>query len=119
MATRGGRRQGTPGKGYSNRTDLLVDRAPQTGTQTAATGGQSLATSTFIPPDQVPKLNDPTSRPDEPVTTGLMAGPGAGPEAMGYMPAGPDIHTLQAAYLRNPTPQLRRVIDYLSTKGRI
>jgi hypothetical protein len=67
----------------------------------------------------VPKLNDPTARPTEPVTAGLMSGPGDGPEALGYMPRSSDILTLQAAYMRNPTPQLRRVIEYLSTKGRL
>lgn len=118
MATRGGRRQGAPGKAYGQRTDLNVNRAPQTGTQTAAAGGQTLAGQTWTTPDEVPRLNDPTSRPDEPVTTGLMVGPGAGPEAVGYVPVGGEVQTLQAAYMRNPTPELRRAIDYLASKGR-
>jgi hypothetical protein len=120
MAQRGGRRQGTPGKAYSNRTDLNANRAPQTGTQTAAAGGQSLAApQTWTTPDQVPKLNDPTSRPTEPVTAGLPSGPGPGPEALGFTPRGNDIRTLQAAYLRYPSPHLRRAIEYLSAKGRL
>jgi hypothetical protein len=36
---RGGPRQGTPGKGYSNRTDLALNSASQTATNTAASGG--------------------------------------------------------------------------------
>lgn len=117
MAQRGGRRQGAPGKAYSNRTDLNMVRAPQQGTQTAAAGGQSLATPSFVTPDQVPKLNDPSARPQEPVTTGLSLGPGDGPTALGYTPRPEAVRTLQAAYLRTPTPELRRAIEYLSSKG--
>jgi len=116
MATRGGRRSGTPGKGYSNRTDLLMDRAPQTGTQTAAAGGLPQPAAPVITPDMVPKLNDPTARPNEPVTAGLMSGPGAGPSGA-FVPADPIVQKVQAAYMKNPTPELRRALEYLSSKG--
>jgi len=36
-------------------------------------------------PDDSPMLTDPTQRPNEPVTTGLNSGPGAGREALGGM----------------------------------
>lgn len=117
MADRGGRRSGAPGKGYSNRTDLLTQRAPQQGQQTAAAGAQAAPAAPMITPDMVPKLNDPTARPGEPVTTGLMSGRGAGPEAIGYVPPSPMVQKIQAAYLRNPTPELRKALDYLSSKG--
>ncbi len=117
MAQRGGRRQGTPGKGYTNRTDLAVDRAPQQGTVSAATGGSGMEPQTFTTPDQVPRLDDPTARPDEPLTTGLSLGPGGGPEAIGPMPLNPSIQTIAAAYNANPTPELRRAMMYLRTQS--
>lgn len=117
MAERGGRRSGRPGVGYSNRTDLLTQRAPQQGQQTAAAGAQAQPAAQFITPDMVPKLNDPTARPSEPVTAGLMTGPGPGPEALGYVPPAQIVQKVQAAYLRNPTPELRKAIEYLSSKG--
>ena len=36
---RGGKRQGTPGKGYTNRTDLGQDYMPASGDATPASGG--------------------------------------------------------------------------------
>lgn len=113
MADRGGRRQGTPGKGYTNRTDLATNRAPQTGTTTAATGGSGMPEQSFITPDQVPRLDDPSARPAEPLTHGLSLGPGGGPEAMGPMPMNPAVQTIAAAYNANPTPELRRAMMYL------
>lgn len=115
MAQRGGRRQGTPGVSYANRTDLNVQRAPQTGTQTAAAGG--FEAPAFTTPDQVPKLDDPSARPTEPLTTGLDAGPGDGPSALGYAPPAQSVQSLQAAYLAFPTPELRRALDFLVSKG--
>jgi len=86
MAERGGRRQGTPGKGYSNRTDLNVQRAPQSGTQTAAGGGLQAAPAPAAPPqgppgltpDQTPSVMDP-GHPAIPLQDGLATGPGNGP----------------------------------------
>jgi len=39
-------------------------------------------------------LNQPTARPDEPITAGLSTGPGPGPEILG--PSDPDLATLRA-----------------------
>lgn len=79
---RGGARQGTPGKGYSNRTDMLsnYDQAENT----AATGGMTApAAPVMAPPpqtpDDTPGLSDPTMYPDEPITAGLPIGAGPGP----------------------------------------
>ena len=85
---RGGRRQGTPGRGYGNRTDLIS--APDMSQNTAATGGGQDAGGVpmqapqrpLSTPDDTPNMTDPTNRPQEPVTAGLAYGPGPGREAM-------------------------------------
>lgn len=119
---RGGRRQGTPGKGYSNRTDLLTNRQPAGDSPfTAASGGvqaqAQLPRGPQVFPEDIPKLDDPTARPNEPVTAGLFSGPGPGPEAIGPTPPDPITQELEAAYLLSPTPELRRVIDRFRAKG--
>lgn len=81
---RGGRRQGTPGKGYSNRTDLQMQPDMAAGTP-AAGGIKAPAEQTpMLPvyPEDTPMLTDPTARPQEPLTAGLPMGAGPGPEAM-------------------------------------
>ena len=120
---RGGRRQGTPGVSYSNRTDLNNSHAPSQGTQTAASAGvRAPAVAQQQPqysltPDQVPRLDDPSLRPDEPLTSGLDIGPGVGANGVGPMPTNPALLGVQAAYMRNPTPELRRVIARLTAQG--
>jgi len=74
---RGGKRQGTPGKGYSNRTDLIQNYDQQAGSP--ATGGMDMPAAPMQTPDDSPNLTDPTQFPDEPITAGLRSGPGAGP----------------------------------------
>jgi hypothetical protein len=74
---RGGKRQGTPGKGYSNRTDLIQNYDQQAGSPAA--GGMTPPPPPMQTPDDSPNLTDPTQFPDEPITTGLRNGPGAGP----------------------------------------
>lgn len=88
---RGGSRQGTPGKAYSNRTDLMASpKPPQPGqvNPTAAggitapppAGPQQAGPPRPMPsPDDTPMLSDPTQRPDEPITAGLPIGAGPGP----------------------------------------
>ena len=87
----GGARQGTPGKAYSNRTDLAKDMMPlpEAGTRTPASGGMGQSGEEMmkaaqnaprpIYADDFPNLKDPTTRPSEPVTAGLPTGPGPGP----------------------------------------
>ena len=83
---RGGARQGTPGKGYSNRTDMLTNYNQSM--DTAASGGMTAPPQEApadpmmgggITPDDIPGIDAPTQRPNEPVTAGLMRGPGDGP----------------------------------------
>lgn len=82
---RGGARQGTPGKGYSNRTDMtsnynMADGSPAAGGIEAPRDAAPMTLPVY--PDQTPGLSDPTQRPDEPLTDGLPMGPGRGPEAL-------------------------------------
>jgi hypothetical protein len=80
---RGGKREGTPGKAYANRTDMGMNYDNAGGS--AASGG--MAPPPAAPagpppptPDDSPNLSDPTAYPDEPVTAGLPIGAGPGPE---------------------------------------
>ena len=87
---RGGKRQGTPGKAYSNRTDMGMNYNMESGSPAA--GGMEAprdAEPMRLPvyPDQIPNLSMPTQRPNEPVTDGLSIGAGRGPDALtGYDP---------------------------------
>ena len=78
---RGGKRQGTPGKGYTNRTDLGQDYMPASADATPASGGVKAPEPDRMPiyADDFPNLKDPTTRPNIPVSQGLPSGPGAGP----------------------------------------
>jgi len=81
---RGGKRQGTPGKGYSNRTDLQMNYDNEN--TSAASGGMTEQTPTPMTasayPEDTPMMMDPTNRPDEPITAGLPSGAGIGSEGM-------------------------------------
>lgn len=101
---RGGRRTGSPGSAYSNRTDLNANRtlpiqvgpsqqygqaAAQTRAQQAVPMAPPPASSTPNAPPAAPAaaplvpLDAPTARPNEPVTAGAALGAGPGPMAMG------------------------------------
>lgn len=123
-ARSGGRRQGTPGKSYSNRTDLNTNYGQSKPGASAASGGMVAPAPAagqppqqFLTPDDVPKLDDPSPYPDRPITHGLDVGPGAGSEAMGVTPGNPFGNDVRAAYLRNPTPELRRAIALMEMQG--
>ncbi len=90
---RGGKRQGTQGKAYSNRTDLMASMKPPApgGLDTTAAGGMMAAPppspggppqgapAPMPSPDDTPMLTGSTMYPDEPLTAGLNSGPGPGP----------------------------------------
>lgn len=87
---RGGARQGTPGRAYSNRTDMMTNYDMEAGSPAA--GGieppsDTVSQTPVLPvyPDQIPSLTTPTMRPGEPITDGLMQGAGRGREAMTNM----------------------------------
>lgn len=81
---RGGKREGTPGKAYANRTDMGMNY--DNAGSSAASGGVALppaapvsAGPPALTPDDSPNLSDPTAYPDEPITAGLPIGAGPGP----------------------------------------
>lgn len=109
---RGGKRQGTPGRGYSNRTDLGV--TPDMSQNTAASGGMTAPqapvsdgqTGPTRSPDDTPMLSDPTMRPQEPITAGMAMGAGPGPEVLNMDP-----RAAETARLKKWLPMLKPVID--------
>ena len=113
---RGGRRQGTPGRGYSNRTDLGM--RPDMSQNTAASGGIVAPAPTPAPqepalvgppgrsPDDSPMLLSPSQRPGEPVTAGLSTGPGSGPEALGIDP-----RAAETMLMKKWLPMLEPIVD--------
>lgn len=88
---RGGSRQGTPGKAYNNRTDLMASMKPPAVGQVDPTAAGGITASSpqgaapqqapaaMPSPDDSPMLTGPTQYPDEPLTAGLPMGAGAGP----------------------------------------
>lgn len=131
---RGGPRQGTPGKAYTNRSDLSVPKAQFTGQAygaakaqadaqaavpvAAAPGDQAAAQAARQPapgpnPGTLGGLLDPTARPDEPLTAGLPTGPGVGPEGLRQATGNPDMDQLLAIYRANPSPALRELIEFM------
>ena len=121
---RGGKRTGTQGKGYFNRTDLAQNYGPG---GNPATGGQVAPAEQkplmgpLVGADQVPNLGDPTAYPDRPVTYGLSVGPGAGPEAIGPLPPSPvdPVRTaVEALLIMYPNPDLVRILNRLDFEGR-
>lgn len=129
---RGGRRKGTPGQSYPNRTDLPT--APDPGASTfkgqpygAATaqaqvqasgvnagGGAGTPPPPLAPTGPAPgsfgDFGRPTERPTEPVTHGAPMGPGAGPEVLPNA-ANTTLDTLRAAYRRYPSIALEQIIE--------
>ena len=111
---RGGKRRGTPGKGYSNRTDLGMQymAQDQAGMATPAAGGvearppaQPQGPPIFA--DDIPNLMDPTARPDEPISAGLSFGPGPGPEAL----VNRDPRNLETSRLKKWLPLMDPYVD--------
>jgi hypothetical protein len=79
---RGGKRRGTPGKAYSNRTDMGLNYDMKSRATPAAGGVRAPMQQMPAYPEDTPMLLDPTQRPDEPLSAGLPSGPGPGPEIL-------------------------------------
>ena len=110
---RGGKRQGQPGKSYSNRTDMNVDRAVQPGSS-AAPPPQPQAPVQRVLPDDIPTLNSPTAQPEIDMASGIRA---ADP-SMFAAPSNPDSVLLLAALQASPDdPDLKRLRDRMIMKG--
>jgi hypothetical protein len=107
---RGGERQGTPGKGYSNRTDLMTNY--NNADMSAAGGGVQAPQQSMGPiPEDVPNLFDPTAFPDEPITAGLTQGPGPGPDR--------DTRQQETQNLRRWLPLLELYLDRPDTPNSV
>lgn len=110
---RGGRRRGTPGKGYTNRTDLGIQyqAQDQAGMATPAAGGVEAPRSQPPRPpvyaEDIPNLTDPTARPGEPISDGLAVGAGRGPEALQNR----DPREMETAKLKKWLPLLDPYVD--------
>jgi hypothetical protein len=104
---RGGKRQGTPGKGYSNRTDLTSNYDQSE--MTAAAGGMEAPPMgpPGVTPDDIPGLSDPTQRPNEPITAGLPVGAGPGPR--------PDPRLQETQQLKKYLPLIGLYLDQPET----
>lgn len=139
---RGGRRTGSAGKTYSNRTDLNSNRsnvvpmmaakgqpygaakaqmdaqralpvAAPAPPSTAGPVAPSPATGPAGPP--VVPLTDPTARPGEPVTAGVPVGPG--PNGVAGPAGDSDLRVrLGAMYQAFPTEEIRQLIEMLDTE---
>jgi hypothetical protein len=126
--SRGGKRQGAPGKAYTNRSDL--NQAPRAVPgQEYGTAGAQLASQSAVPmagpgktlPQPVP-LTAPTGRPGEPLTAGIAGGAGAGPEAL-LSPGGtaPDDDAegfLRALHRQYPNSDIARLIAEIDARKR-
>lgn len=127
---RGGARSGTPGKAYSNRSDMQAPKAPtglpygehkqlvdaQHAVPLPNVGAAPAAGGVLPAQGTPPALGDftrPTERPTEPVTAGLSVGPGPGPEALQTVgPAADQIGLrLRVLYQQNPNNDLLRLIE--------
>lgn len=106
---RGGERAGVPGEQYSNRADLQTQ--PRTAGQEKVYGdvAQQQAVQRTPdaavppPPGSLQSLTAPSDRPNEPLTTGLPIGPGAGPDALSPMPVRDDaLYDLRAMLAQFP-----------------
>lgn len=97
---RGGRRQGTPGQTYSNRTDLNTDPVKTTPTYATNNSQRQQATNpqpaNIQPPGSQPFAR-PSERPSEPLTAGLSTGDGPDSSILNLpSTADPDALDLQA-----------------------
>lgn len=116
---RGGARSGRPGQQYSNRSDLQAAPrlAPtaEKGQQYGAAGQQLAAQSALpvAPPPPIP-IAAPTTRPNEPVQSGMALGPGPGPEILGQSPD-PVISELRGLYAAFPNRDLADLLEDLES----
>ncbi len=135
---RGGKRSGTAGKPYPNRSDLRAQPVKVAPSKTYGDGAASAAAQRAMPLPQAPAvgagavagmpaapapmpgalpLGRPSDRPAEPSTAGMAMGPGPGPSAA--MPAvDPVLETLRASFRAFPNESTAALIEKLEAKGR-
>jgi hypothetical protein len=96
-----------------------IEDAPSTGYGDEAALLRDLSQVPMIAPDEIPTLDAPTARPDEPLETGLPTGAGAGPEVLGApVSEDPTRMALQAMSIVFPNNDLFRLMDTLDLQGR-
>lgn len=118
---RGGRRGGTPGKAYFQRSDLNQTRTLPVQTATGQPYGAATAqreAQQAVPmasgpllteaAGPLPGLTSPTMRPDEPLSAGAPFGPGPGPQAS---PQEMGLADLRAIYAAHSTEDVRELIE--------
>ena len=126
----GGPRAGSPGRAYTNRSDLnklpIRTTTGQTYGQASAQRSAQSAIPMAAPPSPSPSaapppppglsaavpLNSPTSRPEEPVTAGLNMGAGPGSEAL-FTPPDPAELEVRALYALYPNNDLLDLLTFL------
>ena len=112
------RLENLPSTGYGDQAALEASDAAVPSDAPAAMAAGA-APGPFISPDEVPNLSDPSTRPGEPLTTGLPMGSGAGVEALG--PQGspdPTRQVLMAMLVAEPNNDVMRLLDMLDIQGR-
>ena len=122
---RGGRRQGSPGTAYSNRTDLATNYDQQTAGNTAADGANAQAATAApqaplsppVRPDDIPNLGDPYNG-TLPVTAGAAMGPGPGPAGLTPFSPDPVRQTIQAILYTTGNPDMLRILNRMDREGR-
>lgn len=130
---RGGKRTGTPGQSYPNRSDLPAAPDPGAGTfkgqpygaateqaqvqgstQPQGVGGPApMAAPTGPAPGSFGDFGRPTERPDEPVTAGIPFGPGPGPGPAPVMPENAkDLLTVLGSS-PGASPEVRTLLNFM------
>ena len=108
---RGGRRQGQPGRSYSNRADLNIDRADQPGASTPQGQPAAQEPPQRILPDDIPNLTDPSISPTSLPSSISAADPMDAPMTPSEM-------VLFAALKADPgNPALRRIRNSMQANG--
>lgn len=115
----GGPRQGTPGKAYGNRSDLMNNYAPAGSAAPLPAAGMVAGTPAGAPPAPagVVPLGAPTQRHGEHVMAGAPIGPGGGPADHGLPMPGPEnptVEKLRALYLADPDPGLGEMLSLIN-----
>lgn len=109
---------------YPNRTDLrsqpieTVTPHARPGTLPATARSAPAQGQPTVGPGDIPSLDDPTLNPGQPVTAGLVSGPGPGPHALNVIAdENPELSILRHLYQTHPNPDLRRLINYLELEA--
>ena len=113
----GGPRQGTPGKSYGNRTDLMNNYRSSADTAKRGLVGNIMGDvgPAFTAGER--GFNRPTDRPGQHVMAGAPMGPGGGPADHGLPMAGPSndfADKLRGLYLADPDPGLAEIISLIN-----